>query len=47
MYNTFPNNNEISMLTQVVKQIMHENNFRKNLVVNDSEKHRLANKYSI
>jgi len=47
MYNTLPNNNEISRLIQVVKQIMHENNFRKNLVVNDLEKHLLANKYSI
>jgi hypothetical protein len=43
----FPIIIEIINEIQVVKQIMHENSFRKNLTKNDFEKHLFINKYSI
>ena len=43
----FPIIIDISNDIQVVKQIMHENSFRKNLTKNDFEKHLFINKYSI
>ena len=43
----FPTMIDIINEIQVVKHIMHENSFKKNLTKNDFEKHLFINKYSI
>jgi hypothetical protein len=53
MMNIRPTNNMFPIITdiineiQVVKHIMHEKSFNKNLIKNDLEKYLLTNKYSI
>jgi hypothetical protein len=43
----FPTMIDIINEIQVVKHIMHEKSFNKNLIKNDLEKYLLTNKYSI
>jgi hypothetical protein len=43
----FPKINDMIVAIQKLKQIVHENNLRKNFVLNDLVKDLFTNKYSI
>ena len=47
IYKMFPKINDMIVAIQKLKQIVHENNLRKNFVLNDLVKDLFTNKYSI